>query len=168
LEISAERIVFRRTNLACLAIQPAAFPEERLHDLGTSARQNSATNFHLVIQLGVVEQAENGTNGSGFRVIRAIHQAADAGMNQSPGAHRARFNCSKQLAASQAMVAKNGTGSAQGHDFSMRGRIVVDQIAVPALADQLAIEHNHRTDGDLSHLEPALCGGEGFLHPEFI
>ena len=53
-------------------------------------------------------------------IIGPVNQAFDAGVYRRPRAHRARFNCSKQLAVSQTMVTDVCTGFAQGDDFAAK------------------------------------------------
>jgi hypothetical protein len=89
-------------------------------------------------------------------------------MHHGAGAHGARFNCNKQVASGEAMVAERGTGFAQGYDFSVSGGIVVGDVAVPSAADDALIMDDYGSDGDFSGFEGALGGAQGFLHPEFV
>ena len=77
-------------------------------------------------------------------------------MHHRSRAHRARFNCSKQLAASQAVVPQNASRSAQGHHFGMCGRVMIGEVPVPSSADQLPIQHDNRSHGYFAHFECAL------------
>jgi hypothetical protein len=153
---------------AGFAVCTATLPEERLNNFCAAARQHSGSNFHLMVQLGVVEQAGDRVNGPSFRVIRPVNQAPNAGMNQRPGAHRARLNCSKELAVSQTVVAKDGAGGTQGYDLGVRGGVVVGQVPVPAPADQLPGAYDDRSYRHFAHLQSALGGGKSLLHPEFV
>jgi hypothetical protein len=146
----------------------SSFPKKCLHNLSTPSRQNSATNFDPMIHLRVIEQAERGANGSRLRIIRTVNQAADAGVNQSAGAHRARFNCSKQLAAAQAMVAEHQTGGTQRDQLGMRRRVVIGKILIPAAAYQLTVEYHDRPNRHFAYLKSALRRGKGLLHPELV
>lgn len=73
----------------------------------------------------MVENGEHGVNGSGFGIVRAINQASNAGVDERSGAHRARFNCSKQVTVAQTMVTEVLRGIAQRDDFGMSGWIVI-------------------------------------------
>jgi hypothetical protein len=89
-------------------------------------------------------------------------------MDQSAGTHGARFNCSKQFAAFQPMVAEGGTGLAQGDDLGVGSGIAVGEIAVAAASDDFAVVHHHRADRDFSGFESALGGAESLFHEEFV
>ena len=121
-----------------------------------------------MVQLRMIQNLDHGNYATRFRIICAIYQALDPRMQQSAGAHRARFNCSKQLAVVQAMVTNGSTGLAQGHDLGMSGWIEIDDVAVPAAPHDAAFTNHDRADGDLSALKRPLRAAQGFLHPEFI
>jgi hypothetical protein len=105
---------------------------------------------------------------SGFGIVRPINQRTDSGVDHGPGAHGARFYGHEQGAVSQAVVAKGGSGLAQGDDFGMRCRIRVGQIAIESAADDLAFIHHNGTDRNFSYVERSLGGAQGLLHPQFI
>jgi hypothetical protein len=116
----------------------------------------------------MTQQLHHRLNGTGFGIVRAVNEAVDPGMHDGAGAHGARFNCNKQVASGEAMVAERGTGFAQGYDFSVSGGIVVGDVAVPSAADDALIMDDYGSDGDFSGFEGALGGAQGFLHPEFV
>src|SRR5262245_56347935 len=89
-------------------------------------------------------------------------------MYQRSRTHGAWLDCSKQFAIHQAMVAYRGTGLAQGNDFSMRGRIGIGEIAVPATTSDFAITNDHRTDRDFAGVKGPLSSAESFLHEDFV
>jgi len=99
-----------------------------------------------VVQAGMIQDLHHRTDGARFRVIRAVNQAFQPGMDQSAGTHGARLNCSKQFAALQAVVADGGTRFAQRDDLGVGSGVSVAEIAVTSTADDLAI-----TDHDGSH-----------------
>ena len=86
----------------------------------------------------------------------------------APGAHRARFNCNKELAVFQTMVTNGRTGFAQRDDLGVGGRIGVGDVAIPSAAYDLAVADHDRADRDFSSFECALGAAQGFLHPEFV
>ena len=89
-------------------------------------------------------------------------------MNYGSGTHGARFNCNKELAISQAMVADGRACLAQGQDFGVGGGVMVDNVAIVAAAYYFAIADDYGADGDLSCLEGALGAAKRFLHVEFV
>jgi hypothetical protein len=89
-------------------------------------------------------------------------------MHQRSGTHRARFNCSKQIAAGQAMV-PNGRGRfSQRHNFRMSRGIAVADIAIPSPANDSSTAHHDRSDGNFSRFQRALRRAQSFLHPQFV
>jgi hypothetical protein len=107
-------------------------------------------------------------DSASFWVIRAVDQALEPGMNQSSGAHGARFNCSKQFTAFQAMVTEGGTGLAQGDYLGMGSGIGVCEVAVAAASDDFAVVNHDRADWNFSSFESTLGVAEGFFHEEFV
>src|SRR5215469_2671562 len=89
-------------------------------------------------------------------------------MYQRSGTHRARLNCSKQLAVSEAMVTNDGTGFAQCDDLGVGGGVVAHQIAVPTVRKDVAVADYNGAYGHFSHLQSALRVPQGFLHEEFV
>lgn len=107
-------------------------------------------------------------DGACFGIVGAVHQAADAGMNQRARAHGARLNCSKQLAVAQTVVTDVDTGVTQGDDLGMGGGIVVREIAIPSATDDLVFTDYNRAYRHFSHLQCSLGAAEGLFHPEFV
>ena len=142
--------------------------KERLQQFRATACQNASAHFHLMIQLGVVHHFHHRMNRSCFRIVRTVNQAFQPRMNQSASAHRARFNCSKELAVSQAMVTEVCTGLAQGNDFGVRAGVGVGQVPIPSPPDNLASTDYDRPHRHFSRFERALGGAQSLLHPEFI
>jgi hypothetical protein len=66
------------------------------------------------------------------------------------------------------MIAESCSGSAQGDNLGVRGRIRIGDVAIPSAAHDAISAHDYRSDGNFSGFESALCGAEGFLHPEFV
>ena len=104
-------------------------------------------------------------DGACLPIIGAIDQALEPGMNQSAGAHRARLNCNKQLAALQPMVTESCTGLAQGDDLGVGGGIGIGKVAVPSSPYNMSVVYHDRAHRDFSRLQRALRAAQGFLHP---
>ena len=121
-----------------------------------------------MIQARVVQHLHHRMDGPCFRVVRPVHYALYPGMYQSACAHRARLNCSKELAVSQTVVTQVRTRLAKGDDFSVGRGIGVGKIAIPASADDLARMDHDSTHGNFARFQRALGRAQGFLHPEFI
>ena len=120
--------------------------KKRLQQLGAAACQYASSDFHLVIQFVVVQHLHHRMYRSCFRVVRAVNQAFQSRVHQGASAHGARFNCSKELAVSQAVVTEVCTGLAQSDDFGVSAGIGVGQVTIPPTTDNLAT-----TDHDCAH-----------------
>src|SRR5271170_411714 len=103
-----------------------------------------------------------------FRVVRAVNQAFQPRMHQRTCTHGARFNCSKELAVSQAVVTEVCTGLAQSDNFGVGSGVGVGQVAIPASTDDLAGTNYDRSHRDLARFQGALGGAKSFLHPELV
>jgi len=121
-----------------------------------------------MIQARVVQHLHHRMDGPRFRVVRPVHYALDPGMHQGSCAHRARLNCSKELAVSQTVVTQVRASLAKGNDFSVGRGIGVGKIAIPASADDLASMDHDSTHGNFARFQRALGRTEGLFHPEFI
>ena len=109
-----------------------------------------------------------GVDCAGFKIVRTVYEALNPGMKNRPRAHRARLNCNKELAVGQTMVTDSDTGFAQRDDLGMRGRIGIDDVAIPSSAYDLLVTNDHRAHRNFPDLQSTLGTAEGFFHPEFI
>ena len=109
-----------------------------------------------MIQAGVIGHLQNRMDGSCFRVIGTIHQAADAGMNGCSRAHRARLNCSKQFAVAETVITEVSSGLAQGHDFRVGGGIEGGEVLIPASSNYAAGADDDCSYGHFVRLQRAL------------
>lgn len=143
-------------------------PKKLLHNFGALGGQHSAFELHLVVQGWVIHHGQNGMNRSSFGIVHTVNQTTDASVNECPRTHGAGFNCSKQVAADQAMIAKNLASFTKGDDLGVGGGIVGGEIAIPATSDDAAVEDDDGADGDFASFEGALGGAKGLFHPEFV
>src|SRR5579871_6721592 len=116
----------------------------------------------------MVQHRNNRMYGTRLGVIGAVDQPSQARMHQSAGAHRTRFNCSKQLTVSKTMVTDVCPGFAQGDDLSMGSRIGVFEVAVASAAHDLIVEHDYCAYRYLIRFKGALRTAQRFFHPVFI
>ena len=121
-----------------------------------------------MIQLRVIQHLHDRVDRARLGIIRAVNQPLDPRMNQRAGTHRARLNCSKQLAVAQAMVTNDCTGFAQRHDLRVGSRICAGKILVPSSGNHTPLAHDDGTHWDLPDVECALCGAERFFHEKFV
>src|SRR5579859_2140745 len=116
----------------------------------------------------MIQYLHHRMDGSGFRVVGTIDQAVDTSMHHGTGAHGTRFNCSKQLTVSQAVVTQGCTGLAQGDDLGVSGGVGACDVAVPSATNHLSVADDDGAYGNFSYFERALGTAQGFFHPEFV
>jgi hypothetical protein len=121
-----------------------------------------------MIQAGVIDHLQNRMHCTCLWVLGTVYEATDSGMNRRSGAHRARFDCSKQFAVAEAMVTDVSGGFAQSHNFSMSGGIAVGKIAIPSSADHAAFGDDYRADWHFVRLQGTLGAAQGLVHPKLI
>jgi hypothetical protein len=103
----AKRLNFNHPRTA-LQLELSFASKKLLQHLRAPACQHAASDVDLMVQRGMVQHPQYRMHGSGLRVLCAVNQAPNARVHGCPSAHCARLNCSKQLTASQAMVAERG------------------------------------------------------------
>src|SRR6266567_7290866 len=148
--------------------QLAATLKERLQHVRAAAGEHSAANRNLMVQLRMVQDLHHRMHRPGLRVIRAIYQAPDAGMHQRAGAHRARFNCNKQVAVFQTMVTDGCTGLAQGDYLGVSRGISSGNVAIPSAAYDSALADHNRTYRNLSLFQSSLGTAQSLFHPQLV
>jgi hypothetical protein len=89
-------------------------------------------------------------------------------MHQGPGAHRARFNCSKQFTVFQTVVTNGCTCFPQSDDLGMGRGVGAGDVAIPSAPYDPAVANHDRAHWNFSRFERALGAAEGFFHPEFV
>jgi hypothetical protein len=142
--------------------------KERLQHFGASACENAAPDLHSVVQLRMIQHLHHGPNCASLGIVRAVNQALDAGVGQSPGTHCARFNCSKELAVGQSVITHGGTSITQRHNLSMRRGIAVADVAIPSLACDAPVTYHDCTHWNFARFQSALGATQSFLHKKFI
>jgi hypothetical protein len=121
-----------------------------------------------MIQVGVIYHLQNRMNGSRLRIIRTVDEATYSSMNRRSRTHGAGLNCNKQLAAAEAMITQVFSRFAQRNYLGVGGWVVVGKVAVPSPSNNLALEYNDRSDGNLACLKRALGATQRFFHPALV
>jgi len=101
-------------------------------------------------------------------IFRSVDQAANAGVGDGAGAHRARLNRDVDVAIEQTIVADGEPGFAQGNDLGMRRRIIRSDRAIAAAPDDLAVAHDHRSDRHFAEREGTLRLAQRFFHEQLV
>jgi hypothetical protein len=104
----------------------------------------------------------------GFGIIGPVDQSANSRVNHRPCAHGTRLNRDKEIAISNAVIAKRAACFAQGNNLGVCCGIMVGEIAIEPPAHDSALVDHHRSDRDFAHFQRALGRAQGFLHPEFV
>jgi len=121
--------------------------------------EEAGGDFDLVVELRVVEDAEDRATCAGLWVGRGVDQAGDAGVEDCAGTHGAGFECDVEGAAlGQAIVGQRARGVAEGDDLCVGGGVVIAQNTVLASGDDLAVMHDEGADGNFA----IMLGGAGF------
>jgi hypothetical protein len=107
-------------------------------------------------------------DGTSLRIFRSVHKARDTRVNCGSRAHRARFNCSKQLAVAKPVITDVSSSLAEGDNFGVCGRIAIRQVAVPASSDDATGADDDRSYRDFARFESPLCATQGFFHPQLV
>ena len=116
----------------------------------------------------MVQHAHDRVHRTGFRILGAIDQSANAGMYHGTCAHGAWLYGHEQIAFIQTIVAKATTGVPEGNDFGVGRRVGIQNIAVKSASDDFSFMNNDRPDRYLAEFERSLSSTQGFLHPEFV
>src|SRR5205814_9565101 len=107
-------------------------------------------------------------HGSSLRIVGPIHQPPDARVHHRSRAHRTRLNCSKQVAATQAMVTERRARFAQCKYLSMRGRIAIKNVPVEAASNHLVLADHNGADRHFANLEGLPGATQRLVHPELV
>jgi len=146
-----------------------ALPTEELaDDRSTLFGEHSARDLGLVIQFRVVEDREGGTGGAGLAIACAKDQPLQPRLHDGACTHRARFNCSIQRAAGQAVVPEPARGSPQRENLRVRGRVVEVNRLVVSARDDLPVLNYHSADGNFLLIKTSLSFAQCAPHKQFI
>jgi len=152
--------------LRALFSSPAA--EKILHERATFVFEHALSHFNAMIQKIRVADPEATLDRARALVSGAVNESANARLDQSAGAHRARFDRRVNIDAREPVVGELTGGLAQGDDFSVGSGIAVGASAVTADGDELAVVDNTSTDRHLTAIFRFPGRGERLPHPVFI
>ena len=99
-----------------------------------------------MVKSGVVQNVHHRMYSPSFRILRTVHEGADAGMHHGSGAHGAWLDGDEKIAASQAMISDGCSGLPQGHDLGMRRRIRIGEVAIESAANDFSFMDDDRAD----------------------
>jgi len=135
-----------------------------LQDRGAVSSEKAWNDFDLVIESGVGEDFETGTDGTTFWIVGTINEARDAGLDHGPGAHAARFQGDVESRACHAVIAEETSGFADYDDFSVCGRIAVANRAVAGAGKNLTVMDEQGADRHFARCSRCARFLKGHLH----
>lgn len=113
-----------------------------------------------------MDDLQHGAAGARLWVVGGEDQPTDPRMQQSSGAHGARFQGRHEDAIKQTVIAESDAGFTECDDFGVRGGIMRAQDAVVASAEDLPRRGNDdRTDRYLTGGFGECCFVKGEPHP---
>jgi hypothetical protein len=118
-----------------------------------------------MIQAWMVQYSHYGVNRSSFGIVSPVNQALNSCVNQRARAHRTRLNCSKQVAATQTVIAKRRASFTKGNDFGVRAGVVAGNYPIPSTPDNPSCMNHYRADRNFARFQRALAGAKRFFHP---
>jgi hypothetical protein len=141
-----------------------AISEERLDDGGAVGGEDTGGDFYLMIEAGVGEDFEAGTDGATFRIVGAVDEAGDAGLDDGAGAHAAGLDSDVERGISKTVVEKEAGGFAQDDDFGVGGGVAIADRAIASAGEDFPVMNEHGADGDFAGYGRGTSFGECFLH----
>ena len=120
--------------------------------------------LETVIEGGVLVCALGRFDGARFGLGSAKNQARDTRVDHCAHAHLAGFDRHVQRRTRQPVIPDALCRVADGDDLGVRGGIVRADRLVAARTHDLAIDHDHRTDGNFPARLRLPCGMQGGTH----
>jgi hypothetical protein len=117
-----------------------------------------------MIQLWIGEHAEAGARGAAFRIIRAVNETSNSGLDHGSSAHNAGLEGNVESGAVKPVVADLLSGVAQGDDFRMRSRVLVTDRAIACAGNHVALEDQSGADRDFAAFRSGASFFERYLH----
>lgn len=122
----------------------------------------------MVVQAAGIEDPEVRFHRAGSRIQRPEHDCCDARLDDGTGTHCARFKGHPKFRAGETVVARPSCGLAQGDDFCMRARILVNDGAIVACGKKFAVPHHHSSNRNFAKIARRFRLLQGQAHPVFF
>ena len=128
------------------------------------AREDTGSDFDLMIELRVREDLKAGAKGAALRVVGAVNDSGNTRLDDRAGTHSAGFDGDVKGRAGEAVVMDELRHFADHHDFGVGGRVVVANGAIAgASQDGSRLDHNG-TDRNFTGFGRRFGFGERELH----
>jgi hypothetical protein len=122
-----------------------------------------------MVQYGTVADAEVRLDSTEPYVVCTEHEAFHAGVHESSGTHRTRFDRRVDRRARQAVIPDPGASRAEGNDLSVSSRIVIRYRSVRRSGEKIAVRiDDNRTDRNFASLFSFQRHLERTPHPTVI
>ncbi len=113
-------------------------------------RENSRDDLNAMIELGMRQDFEAGTNRAAARVIGAVHQLWHTRLNHGTGTHRTRFESHVESRARKAIVVEDVCRFADDDDFGVGRGVVIANGAVAGERNDFVFIHEQGADRNLT------------------
>ena len=127
-------------------------------------RENSGTDFHFVIESGVGEDFETRTDCAAFRVVCAVDQTRDAGLDHGAGAHAAGLQSDEECCVGHTIVPEEASCFTDHDDFGVGGGIAIANRAVAGAGEDFTVVGDAGADRDFAGGHRCARFFEGELH----
>lgn len=121
-----------------------------------------------MIERWLLEQIEQSTRSSAFRITDSKNHSSDATMHDGSGAHGTGFFGHIQVAVRQTPVAEGFLRLAESEHFCMGCSIAERLHLIVSAGDDLTVVDNHRSDRDFPRLHRTPSLAQGLLHEEVV
>jgi hypothetical protein len=117
-----------------------------------------------MVKAGVGEDFETGAHGAAFRVVGAVDEAGDAGLDDGAGAHAAGLDGDVERGIGKAIVSEKARGFAKDDDFGVGGGVVVTNGAVAGTGEDSIVVYEHCADRNFTGIGGSTGFGKSELH----
>ena len=140
----------------------AAGGEEGLQESGRLFGEDAGSDFDAVIQARVREYLETGADSATARIVSAVNEFCNTGLDHGTGTHRAWFERDIHRGAGKTVIGEKARGFAEDNDFGVSGGVVVAYGAIAGLRDDFVFADEESSDRNFS----GGSGGAGFVEGE--
>jgi len=133
-----------------------------LEERGGFFSEDTGGDFDTVIQARVREDFETRADGATARIVGAVDEFCNAGLDHGAGTHRAGLERDVHRGAGKTIVGEKAGAFTEGNDFGVSGGVVVADRAIAGLRDDFVFTDEEGTDRNFS----GGSGGASFVKSE--
>lgn len=140
-----------------------------MHQGAGSVGEDVGGYVEAVVEERAGAEMEMRIDGAEARVGGSVNEAGNAGVDDGPGTHYARFDGRVERGADQTIIAHGDAGGSDGEYLGVCRRVAVGDGAVRRRREQRAFGRNDaRSDGDFADGGCFAGCVEGDVHPMFV